>query len=86
MKKLLTICAIAVGLMIPLAFNSNVQAEPPPWAGERHPEIHQAIHALEIAKTRMQQAEHDFGGHREAALHACDAAVEQLRLALKYER
>ncbi len=53
---------------------------------ERHPAIRKAIAALERAKTDMQRASHDFGGHRAAALEACDRAIEQLRLALQYDK
>ena len=67
------------------------QATPPQTATGRarrepHPEIRKAIEALERAKTDMKRASHDFGGHRVAALAACDRAIEQLRLALQYDR
>lgn len=55
-------------------------------AKERHPEIRKAIAALERAKTDMQRASHDFGGHRVAAIAACDNAIAQLRLALQYDK
>jgi hypothetical protein len=55
-------------------------------AQEKHPEIHDAIAALEKAKNYMQHAAHDFGGHREQALKDCDAAIKQLREALKYDK
>ncbi|HXN75893.1 MAG TPA: hypothetical protein VN876_04610 [Gemmatimonadaceae bacterium] len=53
---------------------------------EAHPEIRKAIAALERAKTDMQRASHDFGGHRADALAACDKAIEQLKLALQYDK
>ena len=53
---------------------------------ERHPEIRKAIAALERAKTDLQRANHDFGGHRAEALAACDKAIEQLKLALQYDK
>jgi len=34
----------------------------------------------------LKNADHDFGGHREAALKECDAAIEQLKLALQYDK
>jgi hypothetical protein len=55
-------------------------------AEERHPKIRAAIRALEGAKEEMQHADHDFGGHRVAALHECDEAIHQLRAALEYDR
>jgi len=53
---------------------------------ERHPEIQAAIRSLERAKKHMQEANHDFGGHREDALKACDEAIKQLHEALKYDK
>ena len=53
---------------------------------ERHPEIRHAIKSLEKAKAYMQNAAHDFGGHREAALRACDDAIKQLNEALQYDK
>jgi hypothetical protein len=55
-------------------------------AREPHPEIRSAIMSLERAKYAMQHASHDFGGHRVAALAATDKAIEQLRIALKYDK
>jgi hypothetical protein len=53
---------------------------------ERHPEIRKAIAALERAKTDLQRANHDFGGHRAEALEACNNAIAQLKLALQYDK
>jgi len=53
---------------------------------EPHPEIRKAIAALQRAKSDMQHADHDFGGHRVNAIAACDRAIEQLRLALQYDK
>ncbi|HYB08612.1 MAG TPA: hypothetical protein VEJ16_02950 [Alphaproteobacteria bacterium] len=53
---------------------------------EEHVEIRRAIDALEHARDYLIHAEHDFGGHREHALRDCDAALVQLREALKFDR
>jgi hypothetical protein len=53
---------------------------------ERHPKIHHAIVALDAAKAELKSAAHDFGGHREAALKECDAAIVQLKLAIDYDK
>lgn len=53
---------------------------------ERHPEIRKAITSLERAKYALQHASHDFGGHRADALAATDKAIEQLKLALQYDK
>ncbi len=61
-------------------------APAPAHKNERHPEIRKAIHALERAKEDLQRANHDFGGHRAMALQKCDEAIEQLTLALQYDK
>ena len=53
---------------------------------EPHPEINAAIRSLERAKLHLQKAAHDFGGHRVEAIRAIDGALEQLKLALQYDK
>jgi hypothetical protein len=53
---------------------------------ERHPRIRAAIRELQAAKVELQKAPHDFGGHRAEAVQAVDRAIEQLRLALQYDK
>jgi hypothetical protein len=68
----------AAGLAL-VAGISSAHAEP-------HPAIRGAIDSLERARNDLQHAAHDFGGHRVEAIGAIDRALEQLRLALKYDR
>ena len=76
MKKVLTfLLAMMLGTILTL----GVQAQ-----RERHPRINSAIHALEDAREEMRAASHDYGGHRERALKACDAAIRELRECLRY--
>lgn len=56
-----------------------------PAQGERHPEIRAAIHALENAKRHLEEAAHDFGGHKADALRATDEAIRQLQICLDYD-
>src|SRR5271166_5318858 len=49
-----------------------------------HPHIFHGLYELREARTELREANHDFGGHRKAALSAVDAAIVQLDLALKY--
>jgi hypothetical protein len=49
-----------------------------------HPRIAAAITALKDARAYMSEAPHDFGGHKVAAIRACDDAIRQLNLALAY--
>jgi len=53
---------------------------------ERHPELREALAALEKAKHHLKESKHDFRGHREAALLACENAIYQLKLALESDR
>jgi hypothetical protein len=57
-----------------------------PAQGERHPEIRTAIRALENAKRHLQEAKHDFGGHRVEAIRAADEAIHQLQACLEYDQ
>jgi len=82
MKKLFITSCLALVMLFPASINSTARAE----SFERHPQIHEAIHALETAKKHLKEAKHDFGGHREAALRACDEAIIQLRMALESDR
>jgi hypothetical protein len=68
-----------------LALGATVLASPAS-AQEHHPMIRRAIDALEAAKNDLQHADHDFGGHRLAAIDAIDHALEQLRIAMRYDR
>ena len=63
-----------------------VTARPAATKAEPHPEIMEAIRSLEHAREHLEHAAHDFGGHRVQAIGAIDAALNQLRLALKYDR
>jgi len=49
-----------------------------------HPRIARAIEALRDARAYMQEAPHDFGGHKAEAIRACDNALRQLNLALAF--
>jgi hypothetical protein len=54
--------------------------------GERHPKIRQAIRALQAAKDDLEDASHDFGGHRVEALEAVNNALKQLQQALEADK
>lgn len=58
-------------------------SSPSPAAGQ-HPQIEAALTALHHAKEHLQEAAHDFGGHRVDAIHAIDEADHQLRICLQY--
>jgi hypothetical protein len=53
---------------------------------EKHPEIHKAMRELRLAKTHLESAAHDYGGHRVKALAAINEALEQLKAALDFDK
>ena len=91
MRSILSVAvAVAAAATFVTAASANPTTRPAPAAAatalEPHPEIRAAISALERAKAHLQHAAHDFGGHRVEAIGAIDRALEQLRLALKFDR
>ena len=80
-KILVTVAAALLAAGSIIGFTAYAQP-----ATERHPAIRRAITALEEAKVYLKNAKHDFGGHRAEALTEVDKAIEQLKLALKYDR
>lgn len=53
---------------------------------EKHPQIHKALHKLHQAKRTLENAAHDFGGHRVDAIKDIDRAINQLKQALAYDK
>lgn len=51
---------------------------------EGHPRIARAIEALRDARAYLNEAPHDFGGHKAAAIRATDEAIKQLQFSLEY--
>lgn len=69
-------------VVIALAQATAVNTAAPWEKAERHPKINQAIKALEAARGDLQNAAHDYCGHRVEALEATNQAIKQLGLAL----
>jgi hypothetical protein len=46
-------------------------------------QLHEGLSILQTTKKMLQSADHDYGGHRMAAVKAIDAAESQLTLAIK---
>jgi hypothetical protein len=81
--------ALATPISVPAAPAPAPKPQPAPAAQpapEPHPEIREALVALRRARMHMQDAAHDFGGHRVDALKATDEAIRQLELCLKFDR
>ena len=53
---------------------------------ELHPKTRAAVAALEAARSELQHADTDFGGHKAEAIEAINAALKRLRLALQFEK
>ncbi|MBI3476702.1 MAG: hypothetical protein HY010_13300 [Acidobacteria bacterium] len=53
---------------------------------EEHPAIAMAMTHLKEAKKSLENAAHDFGGHRVAALKHVNEALEECRLALEADK
>jgi len=85
----------AAAMFLSLAFPAMAPAAPNTFAKQPtpatapvppHPEIHAAIESLERAKAHLQEARHDFGGHRAAAVRAVDEALRQLRACQEFDK
>ena len=71
---------IALGLLLSLGvWTLSAQNE-----RAMHPRIARAIEALRDARAYMQEAPHDFGGHKAEAIRATDDAIRQLNFALAF--
>jgi hypothetical protein len=53
---------------------------------EAHPEIASAMVHLREAKQNLEQAAHDFGGHRVAALKHVNEALDECKQALAFDK
>jgi hypothetical protein len=93
------IASLAAGALLALPVVARADTSPVPAARkivppvhvaaakkETHPKIRAAIKALQNAKVEMQNAAHDYGGHRVEAIKAVDEALRQLNLALNYDK
>jgi len=53
---------------------------------EHHPELQRAIHKLKIAKADLERNKHVSSGHETKAIQAIDHAIEEIRLAVNYDK
>jgi hypothetical protein len=65
--------ALLSGSVYPLATRSARAEE-----HEHNPRIHHALEALRDARHELNEAPHDFHGHKQEALDAIDRAIEHL--------
>jgi hypothetical protein len=66
-----------LALVAPVALSADAKNE-----GPKHHHLHHALFELKETRVELKEAKHDFGGHRESALKATDAAIVQIERAL----
>ena len=83
-KSTMFASALAVVLTFGTGIPSHGQTEVAQSSSkhERHPLIRKAIAALHLAANDLEDASHDFCGHRVDALEAVNNAIDQLGLAI----
>ena len=71
-----------------VALNPSINATPTAQAQEpwHHPHLHQSLDALRVAKQDLIDARHNFGGHRDEAIRAIDAAMYHLDMCIRFDR
>lgn len=70
--------AMAAGLLVPRLAAAEQD--------QQFPRLQAAITAIQDAVDFLQKAPDNFGGHKAAAIEACNVAVRQLRAAMSYRR
>lgn len=71
--------AVIVGL-----FSLPAAVATTPVAVEDQPHMQEALEALRQARHHLEQAVPDKGGHRAAAIKACDEAIKHAEEGVKY--
>jgi len=69
--------AFALAVMLPFNLPTRVNGAPGP-APQRFPEMRQSLRHLEQARDTLQNAAHDFHGHRVKALEHTNKAIEEV--------
>ena len=70
--------AMAAGLLVPRLAEARQE--------QQFPRLQAAITAIQDAVDFLEKAPDTFGGHKAAAMQACNTAVRQLRAAMAYKR
>jgi len=83
------VLALSLAVSAPAAPGGRAVPPPPPAAASPappdHPQIRDAITALQNAKSHLESAKKDFGGHKSEAIRAVNHAIQQLEICLKYD-
>ena len=75
--KLFALTVILGLLSVPIAAVSNHADD------DDQPHMQAALEALRQAKHHLEEAKHDKGGHRAAALRATDEAIRHVEIGMK---
>jgi hypothetical protein len=87
LKRWSAVAVLVLGLVLGVSSLALTQGRPAkPERGERHPQIHAAMRALNIAARHLEHAEHHFGGHRAKALELVKQAEGELTQALEFAK
>jgi hypothetical protein len=88
LKRRSAVAGLALGLVLGVSSLAFTQDKParPERGGGRHPHIHAAMRDLHRAARQLEEAEHDFGGHRAKALGLVKQAEQELEAALAYAK
>ena len=76
--KLLVLAVILALFTIPTAVATSAAPV------ENQPHMKEALEALRAARHHLEQAEADKGGHRVAALKACDEAIKHTEEGIQF--
>jgi hypothetical protein len=71
--------AVALSLCIPVSM-----AKAPAPAVDPQPHMVAALEHLRAARVELDKAEPDKGGHRVAAIKACDSAINHVKEGIEY--
>jgi protein involved in temperature-dependent protein secretion len=75
---------LALTVMLGVLSMRAATATTPPTTVEDQPHMQAALEALKQAKAHLEQAAHDKGGHREAAIKAVNDAIKHTEEGIKY--
>ena len=83
MSSIAVLCALAIPVFHSAAAKAAASPAPAAAAPDRHPEYHDALEALGNARRHLEKAEGDGYGHRDRAMRAVDAAIDECNQALQ---
>jgi hypothetical protein len=81
MSSIAVLCALSIPVFHPAA--AKPAPSPAAAAPSPHPEYHDTIEALRNARRHLEKAEADGYGHRDKAMRAVDAALDECNQALQ---